>query len=314
MGMAGPRIVVVGSANTDLTVVADSLPAPGETVLGGDLLTAGGGKGANQAVAAARAGGEVAFVGRVGDDDFGRATIANLKNEGIDVDLLRVDEHSASGVALIVVDREGENLIAVASGANARVELEDVRAADSAIAEADMVLLQFEIPVETVMAAVAAAAKHGTPVMLNPAPVPPRGMPDGLLAGIDYVTPNAVEAAQLLGAGDDLPAAQLAEGLLEHGAGAAFVTLGAMGVCVRTSESAGMVLPPAVEALDTVGAGDCFSGALAVALAEGRGAVDAAQFAAAAAALSVQVAGAQPSLPRRAAVLEMCENTYGTGG
>jgi ribokinase len=311
--MAGPRIVVIGSANTDLTVVTTRLPSPGETVLGGDLITAGGGKGANQAVAAARAGGDVAFVGRIGNDDFGKATVGRLRREGIAVDFLRMDERSASGVALIVVDENGENLIAVASGANARVGPEDVRAADGAIADADMVLLQLEIPLDAVKAAVEAAKGHGTAVMLNPAPVPPAGPPAGLLEGVDYVTPNAVEAAQLLACNDGSDPQDLAARLVSRGARAAFVTLGAAGVCVHADGRCGVVAPPAVRAVDTVGAGDCFSGALAVALGEGQSPVEAARFAAAAAALSVQVPGAQPSLPHRAAILELMAATYGKG-
>jgi ribokinase len=309
--MARPRIVVIGSANTDLTVVTASLPSPGETVLGGDLITAGGGKGANQAVAAARAGGQVTFVGRVGDDDFGKATIEGLRREGICVEFVRVDEHSASGVALIVVDEKGENLIAVASGANARVGPEDVGAAAGAIAEADMVLLQLEIPVEAVRAAVEIARACGTGVMLNPAPVPPMGPPPGLLDGVDYATPNAVEARQLLASHHAAPE-DLARQLVERGARAAFVTLGSEGVCFCAAGACEIVPPPAVRAADTVGAGDCFSGALAVGLGEDMPARQAARFAAAAAALSVQVAGAQPSLPHREAIEDLCAATYGT--
>jgi ribokinase len=310
--MARPRIVVIGSANTDLTVATGRLPSPGETVLGEDLITAGGGKGANQAVAAARAGGQVTFVGRVGDDDFGRATIENLRREGIGVEFVCVDEHSASGVALIVVDEKGENLIAVASGANARFGPEDVSAAEEAIAEADMVLLQLEIPAEAVRAAVEVARACGTRVMLNPAPVPPGGPPAGLLDGVDYATPNAVEARQLLGGIDAAPE-DLARQIVDGGARAAFVTLGAEGVCVCAGGDCEIVAAPAVRAVDTVGAGDCFSGALAVGLGEGMPPGQAARFAASAAALSVRIAGAQPSLPQRGAIDELCTATYGTG-
>ena len=301
--MARPRIVVIGSSNTDLTVLAEHLPAPGETVLGGELLQAGGGKGANQAVAAARAGARVAFVGKVGDDEFGRATVANLRREGINTDCMTVREQTRSGVALIIVDKHGENLIAVAPGSNARLKPADVRAARPLIEAADLVLLQLEIPLQAVRTAVDAARRAGTRVLLNPAPAPPPGRLAGLLDGLDYLTPNMGEATRLLGASSagTRPEA-MARALVRAGVGGVFLTLGARGVCICDGGECSRIKAPRVRVVDTVGAGDCFAGTLAVALAEGLRPREAAAFAACAAALSVRKAGAQPSLPRRQAI------------
>jgi len=298
--MAKARIVVVGSTNTDLTVLTESLPSPGETVLGGELIRAGGGKGANQAVAAARAGAHVTFIGKVGADDFGRAAVENLRREGIDTTHVSTDEHAASGVALIVVDRRGENLIAVAPGTNALLSPQDVTAAADAIAEADLVLTQLEIPMATVRAAVRQARAAGVPVMLNPAPAPAEGELDDLLGELNYLTPNRGEAARLLGAADGVEPEEAARRLAEAGVKAVVLTLGAQGALVHTGTECRRIRPPAVRAVDTVGAGDCFSGVLAVGLSEGMPLEEAALLATCAAALSVQKAGAQPSLPFRA--------------
>ena len=300
--MAKARIVVVGSTNTDLTVLADRLPAPGETVLGADLMQAGGGKGANQAVAAARAGADVAFVGRVGADDFGRAAVASLRREGIDTSHLRTDEHAASGVALIIVDRKGENLIAVASGANGRLCPEDVRAAGELIAAADLVLLQLEVPLPAVREAVQRARRAGVRVLLNPAPAPAVGALDDLLGELSYLTPNEGEAARLLGGQAGASPEETARKLVAAGAGAVVLTLGARGACVCENRTCRRIAAPAVKAVDTVGAGDCFSGVMAVGLGEGMALAEAALLATCAAALSVQKAGAQPSMPVRAEI------------
>ena len=303
--MRRPRIVVVGSTNTDLTVVVDRLPVTGETVLGGRLATAGGGKGANQAVAAARAGAQVAFVGKVGADAFGRAMLENLRREGINTECVGIEEQTASGVALIIVDSQGENVIAVAPGANARLSASDVLRARHLIGAADLVLLQLEIPPQTVAAAARAARQAGVRVLLNPAPAPAARDLDGLLKGLDYLTPNVGEAARLLGLRRCGRPEAMARGLVAAGVSAVFLTLGAKGVCVCDGDGCSRLSPPRVRAVDTVGAGDCFSGTLAVALAEGKPEREAARFATCAATLSVQQAGAQPSMPRRRAIEQL---------
>lgn len=300
--MMKPRVVVIGSSNTDLTVVVEHLPVAGETVMGEKLVRAGGGKGANQAVAAARAGADVAFVGKVGRDEFGRATLRNLRREHINTQYVGIEEQSSSGVALIMVDSTGENLIAVAPGANSQLSPADVEAAEPAIRQARLVLLQLEIPLETVAAAIATARRGGVSVLLNPAPAPPPGSAAGLLRGLDYLTLNAGEAARLLGAPAGESPESMARRLVRGGLRAVFLTLGAEGVCVCAGRECMRISVPRVRVVDTVGAGDCFAGALAVALAEGMQLRTAASFAACAAALSVQTAGAQPSLPMRAAV------------
>ncbi|MCK4283817.1 MAG: ribokinase [Candidatus Brocadiae bacterium] len=305
--MTGPRIVVVGSANTDLTVISEWLPSRGETVMADQLVRAGGGKGANQAVAAARAGAEAAFVGRVGDDDFGRGILRDLAREGINTERTIVDEQTHTGVALIMVDKKGENIIGIARGANGRLRPTDVDAAHDVIETADMLLLQLEIPLDTVMAAIGTARAAGVRVLLNPAPAPSTGAPRELTGGADYLTPNSVEAVQLLRAeGGEEPEA-LAGRLVESGAGAVILTLGAAGACICDGEECYRVRAPQVAAVDSTGAGDCFSGVLAVALSEGMELPDAARFAACAAALCVQVPGAQPSMPRRTAIEQLFE-------
>jgi len=297
--MARPSIVVVGSSNTDLTVVADRLPGPGETVLGRKLVIAAGGKGANQAVAAARAGGEVAFIGKLGDDHFGRSTLDGLHREKIDTRYVGVDRDVASGVALIVVDETGENLIAVAPGANAHLSPADVRRGEELISRADLVLLQLEIALSTVRETIAAARESGVPVLLNPAPAPAESLPEDLLAGVDYLVPNEVEAAGLLGMAAGGEPEEMAQRLVEAGVGAVILTLGAEGACVCDRSRCFRVAAPPVRAIDTVGAGDCFCGALGVAVSSGMPLRQACQFAACAAALSVQRSGAQPSMPSR---------------
>jgi len=308
----GPCITVVGSSNTDLTIITEHLPVPGETILGGELLQAGGGKGANQAVAAARAGARVAFIGKIGDDDFGRAALEALRREGINTDGVAVDEQSASGVALIIVDKDGENMIAVAPGANGRLSAGDVDAAGDLIRGADLLLLQLEIPLEAVRSAARLAREAGVAVLLNPAPAPPDPLPDELLRMTDCITPNAVEAAGILRAPVDGEPEQMAQRLVRAGARAAVLTLGPEGACICEGATCRRIVAPKVRAVDTTAAGDCFCGALAVALGEGRPLPEAARFAACAAALCVQKAGAQPSLPHRAEINALLEKQNST--
>jgi ribokinase len=292
-------IVVLGSSNTDMVIRVDRIPRPGETVLGGTFAMAAGGKGANQAVAAARAGGKVAFVARVGDDLFGRQALAGFRKEGIRVGQISLDKRAASGVALIFVDRKAENCIGVASGANMRLSPADVRRAAAVISSAGVLLVQLEIPVATVAAVVQLAARQGVPVILNPAPA--RALPEKILRQVSVLTPNETEAEILTGiAVAGRPAAEkAARRLLRLGVKNVVLTLGARGALIANAE--GICLVPAfkVKPVDTTAAGDVFNGALAVALTEGRPLREAVRFANAAAAISVTRPGAQPSAPAR---------------
>jgi len=290
-------LVVVGSTNTDLTMTCSELPGRGQTVLGGDLYTAGGGKGANQAVAAARAGARVTMVAAVGDDGFGRASVASLKAEGIDTRFVRSKPGRSSGTALIMVESgTGENLIGVAAGANSLLSPADVDAAAPAIRRADLVLLQLEVPLAAVERAAAIARKAGVPVLLNPAPMPREPLPRSFLADVDYLVPNQGELVRLA---DKASERMAAERMFGTGVKALVVTLGARGARLLTPEKVWPVPGFRVRAVDTVGAGDCFCGYLAAALAEGQEMERAAVLASAAAAISVTRPGAQPSMPRR---------------
>ena len=297
-----PKIVVVGSSNTDMIIKGDRIPAPGETVVGGAFSTAPGGKGANQAVAAARAGGDVIFVARVGDDMLGRQAIAGYEQDGIDVSFVQRDPALATGVALIIVDQTGNNSIAVASGANAALTPDDVERAADAIKSAKMVVFQLETPIETIMRAARLAKNAGVPVLLDPAPAPSEPLPKELLECVTVVKPNEGEASRLTGIDvtDEASAFQAAEKLLELGVSTAIITLGAAGSVVATKDGVRKSVPAIrVDAVDATAAGDCYSGALAVALGEGKSLDDAIAFASKAASLSVRRLGAQPSLPTR---------------
>lgn len=301
----GPRLVVIGSANRDLVVRTERIPRPGETVLGGAFVMVPGGKGANQAVAAARLGARVQFVGRVGQDAFGDALLAGMTAAGIETQHALRDAEQPTGVALIGVDTEGQNAIIVAPGANHCVSVEDIDAARESIAAAEAVVIQLEIPQETVAHAVAVARSVGTRVLLNPAPVRHTNpLPDALLCQVDVLTPNEHEAASLLGResaeGQDWE--EVAVSLRAKGVNTVVITLGAEGCLLASAEGMQSVPALPVTPVDTTAAGDCFTGALAVALAEGQSLEAAAVFATRAAALSVTRLGAQPSLPTRAEV------------
>ncbi|MBQ9875285.1 MAG: ribokinase [Thermoguttaceae bacterium] len=297
-----PKIVVVGSSNTDMIIKADRIPAPGETIVGGTFATAPGGKGANQAVAAARAGGDVTFVARVGDDMLGAQAVDGYAKEGIDVSLIQRDPKLATGVALIMVDATGDNSISVASGANFALTPADVERAADAIKSAKMVVCQLETPLETIQRAAELARESGVPVLLDPAPAPSEPLPNSLLERVSIIKPNETEASRLTGIEvvDEATAKLAAEKLLALGIETVVVTLGAAGSFVATKDGARVLVPALrVDAVDATAAGDAYSGALAVALAEGKALSDAVAFATKAAALSVRKLGAQPSLPSR---------------
>ncbi|MGB8958583.1 MAG: ribokinase [Candidatus Aminicenantales bacterium] len=296
------NILVVGSSNTDMVIRVPRIPRPGETILGGTFAMAAGGKGANQAAAAARAGGRVTFVARVGDDVFGERALANFEADGLDTRFIVRTPGSSSGVALINVDARGENSISVASGANARLSVEDIVKAEAAFAAADLVLLQLESPPETVEAATRKAEEKDVPVVLNPAPARP--LEDGLLRRIAVLTPNEHEAEILSGiaVADERGAREAAARLHARGPATVVITLGERGVYASASEFEGLIPAFKVDPLDTTAAGDVFNGALAVALAEKASLLDALRFAQAAAAISVTRPGAQPSAPSRAEI------------
>jgi ribokinase len=300
-----PSVLVIGSSNTDLIIKVARIPKPGETILGGEFARAAGGKGANQAVAAARAGGEVTFIARVGRDANGDQAVAGFAAEGIDVKRVIRDAKCPSGVAFILVDLDGENSIAVSSGANDRLNPADVRRAKWAFRRARIVLLQLETPLPTVMAAIELAAASGVQVVLNPAPARP--LPAQLLKHVYLLTPNQSEAELLTGVtvDDEVAAAKAADRLLARGVKNVIITMGLRGAFVAGKDLRQMIPGFKVKAVDATGAGDIFNGTLAVALAQGRSLMEAARFACASAAISVTRFGAQPSAPLRKEIQAM---------
>ena len=303
-----PVVCVIGSSNTDMVIKGDKLPAPGETVLGGTFLMNPGGKGANQAVAAARLATfptSVTFVANVGNDIFGRQAYQQFEREGIRTDFVTTDADEPSGVALIGVDSRGENSIMVASGANARLSQAQVALALAADIDAEntVVLLQLETPISTVDYAIRHCHERGMRVILNPAPAQPFLDP-AMLACLYLITPNETEAELLTGVRviDEQTAQQAARQLHETGVPNVVITLGSRGAYLSELTGASMIAAPPVTAVDTTAAGDCFNGALAVAIAEGRTLPDAVAFACKAASISVTRMGAQASLPNRSEI------------
>lgn len=307
-----PKVIVLGSINTDLVIRGPRLPGPGETVLGHEFYQAAGGKGANQAVAAARAAREpVRFIAAVGDDSFGDESLRRLRHENLLCDAIRVVVGEPSGVALILVDERGQNLISVASGANWHLRPSDFDRLDAAeLAAARMFLTSLESPLETVAHALRKARLAGLRTILNPAPASNEIVSAGLLRWVDVLTPNEHEAALLTGL-DLTRGPQVEEAaatrLCELGAATVVLTLGDRG-CVVADQVVTRIPGRSVAAVDATAAGDAFNGALAVALSEGGSLVEAAEWANVAASLSVTRRGAQPSLPHRVEIETACNN------
>lgn len=293
------KILVVGSSNTDMVIQTSHFPAPGETILGGDFFMNPGGKGANQAVAAARLGGEVTFVCRVGDDLFGRQAREQFSREGMDTRFVITDANHPSGVALITLDKAGENSIVVASGANGHLSAEDLSLLEGEIGQYAYMLTQLETPLSAVKQLAQLSQRHQVPLILNPAPA--QALDDELLAKLYAITPNETEAALLTGiAVTDVSSARAAAAKLrERGVEVVIITLGARGAYLSSSVHDELIPAPKVAAKDTTAAGDTFNGALTVALGEGAELPEAIAFANRAAAISVTRLGAQASVPQR---------------
>ena len=293
------RIIVIGSSNTDMVIKTEKLPAPGETILGGKFLMNPGGKGANQSVAASRLGGKVTFISKRGNDLFGNQAVGLLMREGVDIKYIVKDPDLPSGVALITVDSTGENSIVVAPGSNGNLLKEDVPSVIFDTGKFEILLLQLEIPIETVEYSAVTASEHGIKVILNPAPA--RKLSDNLLKHTWLITPNETEAETITGVIiTDIPSAERAAELIqERGAKNVIITLGEAGAFIKSENYTGLIPGIKVKPVDTTAAGDVFNGALAVAISEGSDLKDAVIFANKAASISVTRMGAQASAPYR---------------
>ncbi len=292
----------MGSSNTDMVIKSEKLPTAGETILGGTFLMNAGGKGANQAVAAAKLGADVTFVSKVGDDIFGKQAIQGFQKEGINTDFVFTDLENPSGVALILVDAKGENSIAVASGANGNLQISEVAKEIEQISTNDTILLQLEIPIPTVEFAIKKCFEKGARVILNPAPA--QVLDESVFKYLNIITPNETEAELLTGIKviDLATAEQAALKFHKKGVKSVIITLGSRGSYLHNSTINRLIPAPVVEATDTTAAGDVFNGALAVALSEGNDLEQAIDFACKAAAISVTRMGAQASAPLRSEV------------
>lgn len=297
------RIIVIGSSNTDMVIKSKKLPSPGETILGGTFLMNPGGKGANQAVAAARLGGKVTFVTKIGNDMFGSEAIDLFGNENIDTRYIINDPMNPSGVALIIVDDNGENSIVVAPGSNGTLSAYDINEEVFDNEKADIYLMQLEIPLGTVEFVAQKALLKNNRVILNPAPA--RSLSDDLLSCIHILTPNETEAELLTGikVTDSLSAQKASDELHRKGVKNVVITLGSAGAHISTGSVSKMVSVVPTKAIDTTAAGDVFNGALAVALSEGKELEEAVIFANKASAISVTRMGAQASAPYRNEIL-----------
>jgi ribokinase len=296
-----PHVVVVGSINLDLVVRVARLPRPGETLLAQDLQTIPGGKGSNQAVAAARLGARVTMIGRLGDDPFGPRLRSSLEAESVGTEHVQSVENCPSGVAVIGVEESGQNAIMIVAGANGRLTPRDVQACEHVFQDADVLLVQLEVPTATVEAAVVLAQRHGVPVILDPAPAP-AGPLSPTLSAVDILSPNQTEAEALTACPVNTPqdAERAAHILLERGARNVVVKLGAWGALVCEPSGEAELVPAApVDVVDTTAAGDAFTAALAVGLCQGMALREAARFGCAAGSLATTRAGAQPAMPTR---------------
>ncbi|WP_256013919.1 ribokinase [Desertivirga xinjiangensis] len=291
------KILVIGSSNTDMVILTDRFPKPGETIIGGTFLLNPGGKGANQAVAAARLGAQVSFISRLGNDLFGKTALEGFVKEGIDVTQLIFDTEKASGTALITVNGEGENTIVVAPGANDYLIPSDLTTLDEQLSQCELLLMQLEIPLETVMYAATLAKHADKKVILNPAPA--RELPQSLLEGLYLITPNETEAEMLTGIAvtDEETASKAAEKLKSLGVANVIITLGSKGAWVCAGVYNCLVPAPKVEAIDTTAAGDIFNGALSYSLSLTQDWIAAVDYACKVAAISVTRVGAQASAP-----------------
>ena len=297
-------IYIIGSINTDMVAMTKNLPAPGETVMGGEFMMTAGGKGANQAVSAARLGGEVTMVGRLGEDIFGDQSIERLKHENINCDFIGRDSIAASGVALISVDDKGENHIVVAPGANNQLDKTKVKTALDSMPDNAIILLQLEIPLETVAHIIEITRGSSRRVILDPAPAPSTALPDNFLNGLYLITPNETEATKLSGieVQDDRSAEAAARKLLATGVNNVAITMGAKGVVLVQQNGVKFIKSPKVTAIDSTAAGDCFNGALAVSIANDLSLEQSVERACRAASISVTRKGAQDSMPSKSEV------------
>lgn len=295
----GKNIIVIGSCNTDMVIKADHLPVPGETVIGGSFMMTPGGKGANQAVAIARLKGNVHFIAKTGNDLFGKRSTKYYEDEGIHVENIYSDPTLPSGVALIMVDVNGENSIIVASGANGSLSPEDIRKAQPAIEKGDILLMQLEIPIETVEYAAQIAKEQGIKVILNPAPA--RALSSKLMRNLYMIIPNKTEAEFLSGVKvtDWESARRAADIISSKGVEIVIITLGPKGALIKDKDTFHEIPAPKVATVDTTAAGDTFCGALCVALSEDVDVLNAVKFANKCASITVTRMGAQPSLPYR---------------
>ncbi len=292
-----PAIFVIGSSNTDMVIRSELHPKPGQTVLGNDFMINPGGKGANQAVAAARLGGAVTFVAKLGEDLFGKQAIEHFKKEKIDTQFISFEATEPSGVALITVDAKGENTIVVAAGANQFLLKKEIDLVANSFQAGDLALFQLEIPLETVIYGIKLANEKGLKTILNPAPA--QVLPNNLFQGLFAITPNETEASMLTGIDVvDLDSAKkAAEVLLQKGVQQVIITLGAKGALYVSNHESFLVETEKVIAVDTTAAGDCFNGALAVSLSKGMSWMEAIAYACKAASISVTRLGAQASMP-----------------